>query len=122
MQRFWHKILHRLEVINHLLYPAHLYKSRIKLRIIKSHIYEQPYKSYLIHYNNPPNIKCVEKVSKVSVQGKTVIGCIGYTQYKGFINNIEIYLFEEDADLLNIFANDLKSLGISIKWIDKIKI
>ena len=79
----------------------------------------------MIHYNNPPNINPIErvdKVSKVSVQGKTIIGCISYTQYKGFINDIEIYLFEDSADLLNIFANDIKSIGISIKWIDKIKI
>ena len=105
-----------------MLYPAHLYKNRIKLRIIKSHIYEQPYKTYLIHYNNPPNIKPIERIEKVSVQGKTIIGCISYTQYKGFINDIEIYLFEDSADLLIIFANDLKSFGISVRWIDKIEI
>lgn len=122
MQRIWHKFLHRLEVINHLLYPTHLYKNRIRLRIIKSHIYEQPYKTYLIHYNNPPNIKPVERIEKVSVQGKTVIGCVSCTRHKGFINDIEINLFEDSVDLFNIFANDLNSLGISIKWIDKIKI
>ena len=99
-----------MEVIHYLLYPVHLYKNRIKLRIIKSHIYEQPYKTYLIHYNNPPNIRSIERVDKVSVQGKTVIGCVSYTQHKGFINDIEINLFEDSADLLNVFANDLKSL------------
>ena len=109
-------------MINHLLYPAHLYKNRIKLRIIKSYIYEQPYKTYLIHYNNPPNIKPVERIEKVSVQGKTVIGCVSYTRHKGFINDIEINLFDDSIDLFNIFANDIKSLGISINWIDKIKI
>ena len=82
-------------------------------------------KYYLFHYHNPPDAKKIERVEKVSIKNeprkKTILGYIAYTQYKDFINDIELIIFENNEEDMQEFLNDLYNLNIGIRCFEDLE-
>ena len=96
-----------------ILEPASLYSARLKLKAIKNYEKLEQQKYFLIHYHTSPDIKPLERISKVSVYNRTMIAYIGYSQCKDFINDIELIIFKDDKQSLSVLVNDIKSLGFT---------
>lgn len=82
-------------------------------------------KYYLFHYHDPPDAKKIERIEKVSVKDEPrktkILGYIAYTQYKDFINDIELIIFENSDEDMQEFLNDLYSLNIGIRCFEDLE-